>query len=215
MHALPEPAARRRPDRIELADPSAGTANARGAAGKHVWRGAAPAAPAIRTGRPRPGHAGRQRHGAGRNGARCTVRPAAALSRRHGGRAAAAAGGADVGPCGGAAARHRAGPAAGLPGACDRLGRCPRRAAVGRPLRPGRLHRLCAALHARHRAGRAHGGDLPVLRAGAGGGGPAGRGRRSGPAAQPDADGRPDRRPHPSQPGEPLRHRGAAGLVRD
>ena len=144
------------------------------------------------------------------------VRDAAPVQQgRRAGAAAGAGRRADVGPLRDAAARHRAHAAARPRRLRHRLAQRPRRAALGRPLRPRRVHRSHDRLHGGARPGRERRRDLPALRRRARRGRDHGRGRSPGAAGEPDADGRADRLPHRPDGGQQAGDEQADRLVRE
>ena len=117
--------------------------------------------------------AGRQSGAGGDRGShlRDAVRLAAAFQEgEFAGAAADAAGGADVRPFRDAVARHREDAAAGPRRLHHRLAQSARHSARRRPLRPRGLHRPSDHLPRQDGPALAHGGDLPALGVGAGGG---------------------------------------------
>ncbi len=140
---------------------------------------------------------------------------AAAVREGHGrGATARAARRAAVGPLRDAAARDGPHDAAGPRRLHHRLAQRARRRGPPRPVRPRRVHRPPRRLPARDGTGGARRRGLPAVRAGARGGRAHGRGRRRGGAAQPDADGRPDRRAREPDDRQRPRGRALARVVR-
>ena len=143
------------------------------------------------------------------------VRDAAAIPQGRRGRAAArAARRADVGAFRHAAARDRAHDAGRPRRLHHRLAQRARRAARSRAVRARRVRRARHEVRGGDGTGCARRGDLPALRGRARRDGAHGRGRPSGNADQPHADGRADRLPDESDGGQPARDLEADRLVR-
>ena len=143
----------------------------------------------------------------GTSAARAAVRQPAALSQdgrsRAGATAPGTAGRAAVGPFRHAAARNPAHPAAGPRCLHHRLAQRARCRTAAWQLRPAGLHQLPDALHRDHRPRLPCGGGLPALRRRPGRDRLDGGGRASGPAAQPDPDGRAGGLPDQPDRGQP------------